>query len=50
VQLDAFTDLAARMLARQNKCDEAVAAMKDVVLNRAECLAVVARYCPNSKL
>jgi hypothetical protein len=46
MQLDAFTDLAARMLARQNKCDEAIAAMKDVVLNRAECLAVVARYCP----
>jgi hypothetical protein len=50
IQLDAFTDLAARMLARQGKCDEAVAATKDVVVMRGECLAVIARYCPNSKL
>ena len=50
IQLDAFTDLAARMLARQGKCDEAVAATKRVAVNRGEAMAVVARYCPDSKL
>jgi hypothetical protein len=42
-------DLTARTLARQGKCDDAIGAAKDVP-NRGECLAVIARYCPNSKL
>ena len=50
IQLDAFTDLAGRTLARQGKCDEAVAAVKRVAVNRGEAMAAVARYCPDSKL
>ncbi|MBA3501890.1 MAG: hypothetical protein M4D80_10405 [Myxococcota bacterium] len=49
-QIDAFVDLAARMLARQGKCGEAVVAIKGVTVNRGEGLAVIARYCPDSKL
>ena len=49
-QVGPFVDLAARTLARQGKCTDAIAAAKAVTANRGECLAVIARHCPDSKL
>lgn len=45
-QLDVFTALAARSLAAKGDCPAAIAASKDVAVNRGEHLAVIARFCP----
>lgn len=47
---DAFVRLAARVLAHQRHCEDAIATAKQVALNSAEVFAVIARYCPNTKL
>jgi hypothetical protein len=47
---DVFIRLAARVLASQRRCDDAIAAAKQIALNSAEVFAVIARYCPNTKL
>lgn len=47
---DTYVALAVRVLALQRRCDDAIAAAKEVALNSAELFAVIARYCPNAKL
>ncbi len=47
---DTYVALAARVLALQRKCDDAIAAAKEVALHSAELFAVIARYCPHAKL
>jgi hypothetical protein len=48
--LDTNRAIAARVLARQHKCAEAAAAVRDVMLRRGEALADVARECPDARL
>lgn len=47
---DTYVALAARVLARQRQCDDAIAAAKEVALHSAELFAVIARYCPHTRL
>jgi len=47
---DAFVRLAARVLAGQRRCEDAIAAAKQIALNSAEVFAVIARYCPHATL